>query len=161
MWCNICGVAAGEIWNWSLLGVKGLRQPATHWSPAYRSPTVDVSRIQLSIPQSFPEASPLGRIFKASGCVSFASRSPGRGTLRSPPGGEAQSSKLVLTVEPNKRPREPARENSTIVKRDRHVTGNKGPWEGMWWMDALDTGVHSDQFSVRVCRWEPGNLTLF
>ena len=23
-WCNISGEAAGEIWNWSLLGVKGL-----------------------------------------------------------------------------------------------------------------------------------------
>ena len=24
MWCNISGEAAGEIWSWSLLGVKGL-----------------------------------------------------------------------------------------------------------------------------------------
>ena len=24
VWCNISGEAAGEIWNWSLLGVKGL-----------------------------------------------------------------------------------------------------------------------------------------
>ena len=24
VWCNIAGEAAGEIWNWSLLGVKGL-----------------------------------------------------------------------------------------------------------------------------------------
>ena len=25
VWCNISGEAAGEIWNWSLLGVKGLK----------------------------------------------------------------------------------------------------------------------------------------
>ena len=25
VWCNIAGEAAGEIWNWLLLGVKGLR----------------------------------------------------------------------------------------------------------------------------------------
>ena len=25
MWCIISGEAAGEIWNWSLLGVKGLK----------------------------------------------------------------------------------------------------------------------------------------
>ena len=25
VWCNITGEAAGEIWIWSLLGVKGLR----------------------------------------------------------------------------------------------------------------------------------------
>ena len=24
VWCNISGEAVGEIWNWSLLGVKGL-----------------------------------------------------------------------------------------------------------------------------------------
>ena len=24
VWCNISGEAAGEIWHWSLLGVKGL-----------------------------------------------------------------------------------------------------------------------------------------
>ena len=24
--CSICGEAAGEIWHWSLLGVKGLNQ---------------------------------------------------------------------------------------------------------------------------------------
>ena len=24
VWCNIAGEAAGEIWNWSFLGVKGL-----------------------------------------------------------------------------------------------------------------------------------------
>ena len=24
VWCNSSGEAAGEIWNWSLLGVKGL-----------------------------------------------------------------------------------------------------------------------------------------
>ena len=25
VWCNIPGEAAGEIWSWSLLGVKGLK----------------------------------------------------------------------------------------------------------------------------------------
>ena len=25
VWCNISGEAAGEIWKWSLLGVKGLK----------------------------------------------------------------------------------------------------------------------------------------
>ena len=25
VWCNIAGEAAGEIWNWSFLGVKGLK----------------------------------------------------------------------------------------------------------------------------------------
>ena len=25
VWCNISGEAAGEVWNWSLLGVKGLK----------------------------------------------------------------------------------------------------------------------------------------
>ena len=29
VWCNISGEAAGEIWNWSLLGVKGLRAAPT------------------------------------------------------------------------------------------------------------------------------------
>ena len=24
VWCNISGEAAGDIWNWSLLGVEGL-----------------------------------------------------------------------------------------------------------------------------------------
>ena len=27
VWCNISGEAAGEIWNWLLLGVKGLNRP--------------------------------------------------------------------------------------------------------------------------------------
>ena len=27
VWCNITGVAAGEIWTWELLGVKGLNGP--------------------------------------------------------------------------------------------------------------------------------------
>ena len=30
VWCNISGEAAGEIWEWSLVGVKGLR----NWSTA-------------------------------------------------------------------------------------------------------------------------------
>ena len=25
VWCNISGEAAGEIWHWSLLGVKGFK----------------------------------------------------------------------------------------------------------------------------------------
>ena len=28
VWCNISGEAAGEIWNWSLLGVKGIQYRA-------------------------------------------------------------------------------------------------------------------------------------
>ena len=28
-WCHISGEAAGEIWTWSLLGVKGLRHAKT------------------------------------------------------------------------------------------------------------------------------------
>ena len=34
VWCNISGGAAGEIRNWSLLGVKGLNSTAPkHWGP--------------------------------------------------------------------------------------------------------------------------------
>ena len=29
VWCNISGEAAGEIWNWSYLGVKGLTRSTT------------------------------------------------------------------------------------------------------------------------------------
>ena len=29
VWCNISGGAGGEIWNWSVLGVKGLK-PGSH-----------------------------------------------------------------------------------------------------------------------------------
>ena len=36
VWCNISGEAAGKIWNWSLLGVKGLntsiRRSSRSWS---------------------------------------------------------------------------------------------------------------------------------
>ena len=30
VWCNISGEAAAEIWNWSVLGVKGLRRSRTN-----------------------------------------------------------------------------------------------------------------------------------
>ena len=32
VWCNICGEAMGYIWNWSLLGAKGLTLYSWEWS---------------------------------------------------------------------------------------------------------------------------------
>ena len=41
MWCNISGEAAGEIWKWSLLGVKGLKW----WgSPSWKAPCPSVGQ---------------------------------------------------------------------------------------------------------------------
>ena len=31
VWCNVSGEAAGKIWNWSLLGVKGLKAKSWLW----------------------------------------------------------------------------------------------------------------------------------
>ena len=31
VWCNISGEAAGELWNWSPLGVKGLNLAHLEW----------------------------------------------------------------------------------------------------------------------------------
>ena len=34
VWCNMTGEATGEIWTWSLFGVKGLIMPITIWDDA-------------------------------------------------------------------------------------------------------------------------------
>ena len=43
VWCNIPGEAAGEIWNWSLLGLKGLK-PGGDWSRGCASWWVHIMR---------------------------------------------------------------------------------------------------------------------
>ena len=55
VWCNISGEAAGEIWHWSLLGVKGLINAAyyeikcqLHPSPRFPYSTDNLDDSELS-----------------------------------------------------------------------------------------------------------------
>ena len=44
VWCNISCEAAGEIWNWSLLGVKGLTRQHDHTGMALISRALEIQR---------------------------------------------------------------------------------------------------------------------
>ena len=52
MWCNISGEAAGKIWNWSLLGVKGLKELAweaqTHKVVAFALKVTAIASLRAS-----------------------------------------------------------------------------------------------------------------
>ena len=56
MWCNITGDSTGQIWNWSLLGVKGLKREL-HWSKSSGLPvnTLGLERLPPGVarPRSF------------------------------------------------------------------------------------------------------------
>ena len=48
MWCDISGEAAGEIWNWSLLGVKGLKSSMLNSFSTASQHNVSVTEVKHS-----------------------------------------------------------------------------------------------------------------
>ena len=47
VWCNISGDASGEIWNWSLLGVKDLSWEYLWKQSSFGKPNIQLTELQV------------------------------------------------------------------------------------------------------------------